>query len=110
MKKSYLLICLSFLLLHNLKAQLQPGGIGGQDNSSRVVTTAVPFLTIAPDARAAGMGDVGVATSPDVNSQHWNAAKYPFAEKNWAIGLSYTPWLNKLINDMSISYLSFYKK
>lgn len=106
MKKSYLLICL-FLVFNSAVAQIS---VGGLDGSNKVVSTAVPFLTISPDARAAGMGDVGAATLPDVNSQHWNAAKYPFTEKNWGVGLSYTPWLNKLINDMSISYLSFYTK
>lgn len=111
MRKSYLLICFTFLVSNLLKAQTTPTPpLTGQERDNKVVTSAVPFLTISPDARAAGMGDVGAATLPDVNSQHWNAAKYPFTEKNWAIGLSYTPWLNKLINDMSISYLSGYKK
>jgi hypothetical protein len=80
-------------------------------NYSNVITTAVPFLTISPDARSGGMGDVGVAISPDANSVYWNAAKLAFADKDMGFALSYTPWLRKLgINDMSLSYLSGYKK
>ena len=82
----------------------------GQDIKYRIIQTAVPFLSISPDARAAGMGDVGAATSPDANSQHWNAAKYAFAKKSWGVGLSYTPWLKRLIDDMNIYYLTGYKK
>jgi len=61
----------------------------------RVITTAVPFLTIAADARAAGMGDMGVATKADVYSQQWNPAKFAFAERKTGIGVSYTPYLEK---------------
>ncbi len=84
--------------------------ISGQDSSRRVITTAVPFLMIAPDARSGAMGDVGVATTPDANSAHWNPAKLAFIKSDLGFSLSYTPWLNKIINDMSISYLSGYKK
>lgn len=77
---------------------------------ANVVTTAVPFLNITPDSRAGGMGDAGVATSPDINSQYWNPAKYAFMESNVGVSLSYTPWLRKLVSDMSVSYLSGYKK
>lgn len=82
----------------------------GQDSTNRVITTAVPFLTITPDSRAAGMGDAGVATSPDANSAYWNSAKLAFIEKSYGVSGSYTPWLGKIINDMHIFYLSgFYK-
>lgn len=82
----------------------------GQDSTRRVITTAVPFLTITPDSRAAGMGDAGVATSPDANSAYWNSAKLAFIDQSYGISGSYTPWLGKIINDMSIFYLSgFYK-
>lgn len=82
----------------------------GQDSTNKVITTAVPFLMITPDSRAAGMGDAGVATSPDGNSAHWNAAKLVFVDKGYGVSASYTPWLGKIINDMSIFYLSgFYK-
>lgn len=82
----------------------------GQDSTRKVITTAVPFLTITPDSRAAGMGDAGVATSPDVNSAYWNSAKLAFIDKSYGVSGSYTPWLGKIINDMSIFYLTgFYK-
>ncbi len=84
----------------------------GQDSTNRVITTAVPFLTITPDARAAGMGDAGVATSADVNSAYWNAGKLAFIDNGLGYGISgsYTPWLGKIINDMYVFYLSgFYK-
>ena len=64
----------------------------------RVITTAVPFLMISADARASGLGEQGVATSPDAFSQHWNPAKYVFLEKNSAVGVSYTPYLLSLIH------------
>lgn len=81
--------------------------IVGQQN---VITTAVPFLTISPDSRAAGMGDVGVATSPDANSIHWNASKLAFAEKPSGFGISYAPWLRAIVPDVHLSYLSGYSK
>jgi hypothetical protein len=84
--------------------------IAGQDTTRRVITTAVPFLTIAPDARAGAMGDAGVASSPDAASAHWNPAKFAFIENDYGFSLSYTPWLGKIINDMSISYLGGYYK
>ena len=76
-----------------------------------VVTTAVPFLRISPDARAGGMGDLGVATTPDVNSAFWNLAKTPFNEANAGIGVTYTPWLKDLgLNDVYLASLTgFYK-
>lgn len=84
--------------------------ISGQDTSRRVITTAVPFLMIAPDARSGAMGDVGSAISADPNSIHWNPAKLAHIKTDIGFSLSYTPWLGKIINDMSISYLSGYKK
>ena len=72
------------------------------------VEHAVISQTIAPDARGAGMGDVGVATDPDVNSQHWNPAKYPFCISRAGISLNYTPWLRKLVNDIDLAYLAGY--
>ncbi len=82
--------------------------ISGQDPDRRVITTAVPFLNFAPDSRHSAMGDVGVATSPDANSAHWNAAKLAFAPDQSGFSLSYSPWLGKLVNDMSLSYLTGY--
>lgn len=76
-----------------------------------VVTSAVPFLRISPDARAGGMGDLGVATMPDANAQFYNLAKYPFAKNNSGIGLTYTPWLKDLgLNDVFLASLAGYKK
>src|SRR5690606_13086414 len=73
----------------------------------RAVTTAVPIMGITPDARAAGMGDVGVASDADVNSIYWNPAKLAFLPENTrSLSLSYTPWLNKLVNDINLAYLS----
>ncbi len=74
------------------------------------IITAMPSLTIAPDAHAAGMGDIGAATTPDMNSQHWNAAKYAFIEDKGGISASYTPWLRKLVGDIDLAYLTgFYR-
>ncbi|QOI97105.1 MAG: type IX secretion system outer membrane channel protein PorV [Flammeovirgaceae bacterium] len=88
----------------------QTGVVTGADTTFRVITTAVPFLTISPDARSAALGDVGVATAPDANSAYWNPAKLVFIDKAYGGSISYTPWLGKIINDMWISYLSgFYK-
>jgi hypothetical protein len=76
----------------------------------RAITTAVPFLAITPDARHAALGDGGVASSADANAAYWNAAKLVFIEKKYGAGLSYTPWLGKIVNDMWIFYGSgFYK-
>ncbi|WP_111670628.1 type IX secretion system outer membrane channel protein PorV [Algoriphagus litoralis] len=84
--------------------------ISGQDPNRRVITTAVPFLNFAPDSRHSGMGDVGVATTPDANSAHWNAGKLAFIKEDLGFSLSYSPWLGKLVNDMSLSYLTGFKK
>lgn len=79
----------------------------GQINT---ITTSVPFLQIAPDTRAGGMGDYGVATTPDPNSIHWNPSKLAFIEKKGGFSISYTPWLHALVNDINLAYLSGYKK
>jgi len=74
------------------------------------IVTAVPSLSIAPDARAGGMGDIGAATTPDVNSQYWNPSKYVFMESDAGLSISYTPWLRKLVTDIDLAYLSGYWK
>ena len=79
-----------------------------KQNMFNPVNTSVTSQTFAPDARAAGMGDVGVATDPDVNSQYWNPAKYPFTISRAGVALNYTPWLRQLVNDMDLAYLSGY--
>lgn len=84
-------------------------GVHAQDDMNPI-TTAVPSLIIAPDARGGGMGDAGVATAPDVYSQHWNAAKYAFNPSKAGFGLSYTPWMRKIINDVALVYgVGYYK-
>ena len=82
----------------------------GQDSTNRIITTAVPFLAITPDARAAGMGEAAGAISPDANAGFWNAAKLAFVEDGYGGSASYTPWLRKIIDDMYIFYLSGYYK
>jgi len=86
-------------------------GVFGQTNNLNVTTTAVPFLRISPDARAGGMGDLGIATSPDAASTFYNQAKIPFAKKDVGIGLTYTPWLKDLgLNDVYLLAASGYKQ
>ncbi len=79
-------------------------------NDSRVITTGVPFVLIAPDARAASMGDMGVATSVDAFSQQWNPSKYAFSETKSGFGVSYTPYLSKLVNDIFLGNLTYFNR
>lgn len=76
----------------------------------RAITTAVPFLSIAADPRSAAMGDMGVVTSPDAYSQQWNSAKLAFAESKQGIGLTYTPYLSKLVNDIFLGNITYYNR
>lgn len=85
----------------------QYSGAAGNINA---ITTAVPFLTIIPDARAGGLGDAGISSSPDANSQQYNPAKYVFNAGRNGISLSYTPWLISLVDDINLGYLSGYHK
>lgn len=82
----------------------------GFAQQERVITTAVPFLTIASDARSSGMGDMGVATSVDAFSQQWNPAKFAFAERKMGIGVSYTPYLESIVNDVSLLNANYFNK
>lgn len=110
-KKSLLLslICLGSLSNHTM-AQVT-GIINMQDTTKRPIITAVPFLNIALDSRATGMGDAGVATSPDANSVYWNAAKLAFIEQKSGASLTYNPWLRGLgVNDMFLMSLSGFLK
>jgi len=81
-----------------------------QADASRVITTGVPFLMVAADARAAGMGDQGVATAPDAFSQQWNPAKYAFAIDKQGFTSSYTPYLTALVNDISLGQVTYYNR
>lgn len=80
------------------------------DDSMNPLITAMPSMSIAPDARAAGMGDVGVATDADLNSMHWNPAKYAYMESHGGLTANYTPWLRKLVGDIDLAYLTGYYK
>lgn len=87
-----------------------PLTVAAQDklNEFNAVEHAVISQTIAPDARAAGLGDVGAATEPDVNSQYWNPAKYPFCISRAGVSLNYTPWLRQLVSDIDLAYVAGY--
>jgi hypothetical protein len=92
-----------------LSGQISTGQLGGADLDKpelNAIQTAVPFLTIAPDSRSGAMGDVGAATAPDVNSQHWNIGKYAFLDSKGGFAISYTPWLRNLIPDINLAYLA----
>ncbi|SFU31121.1 hypothetical protein SAMN05216480_101628 [Pustulibacterium marinum] len=91
-------------------AQDNPTVILPNTNDTRVITTGVPFLMIASDARAGGMGEMGVATSADAYSQQWNPAKYGFIEKQIGVGVSYTPYLSQLVNDIALMNLTVYNR
>ncbi|BDD02813.1 type IX secretion system outer membrane channel protein PorV [Aureibacter tunicatorum] len=94
--------------LSNVNAQVNnPDDVGGTKD---VIATGVPFLRITPDARGAAMGDVGIATTADANSVHYNAGKLAFIEDDMGASISYTPWLGKIVNDMWVGYLSGYYK
>lgn len=106
-----ILATFSGFIFFSFATYAQPGAvISGQDTSRRVINTAVPFLGFAPDARGAAMGDIGVAMSPDANSVHWNNGKLAFIEQDMGFAISFTPWLANIVNDMSLSYLSGYRK
>jgi hypothetical protein len=112
MKTRFLLLSALVLFYFAANAQNPPnqGNVSGQTNGESVITTAVPFLMIGPDGRAGGLGDGGVATSPDANSMHWNSAKYAFIESPTGFSISYTPWLKNLVNDINLAYVSFYHR
>jgi hypothetical protein len=84
--------------------------INGAEVTTNVIQTVVPFLTIAPDSRGGAMGDIGAATSPDINSLHWNAAKYAAINEDLGFSLSYSPWLKGIANDIKLLYLTGFKR
>ncbi len=86
------------------------GNLIGQNVTYNPIQTAVPFLTIAPDSRAGAMGDIGLATSPDANSLHWNPAKYAFINDDIGVAISYIPWLRNLVNDINLAYVTGYRR
>src|SRR5690348_13305808 len=99
MKKIAVLLIL-FTTIQSINAQ----------EDSRVITTGVPFLLVAADARAAGLADQGVATSADAFSQQWNPAKYSFALDKQGVTASYTPYLTDLVNDISLAQVTYYNR
>lgn len=100
-------MCSVFLIGSELSAQVNRINIP-EELELNTITTAVPFLTISPDARGGALGDAGVSTSPDVNSIHWNPSKLAFLEGSGGVSLTYSPWLRTLVNDISLSYVSSY--
>ncbi len=112
LKKKIILgsVLLAVLSGHKATAQLINQSDKAQQIQLNTITTAVPFLLIAPDSRSGALGDAGVALSPDANSVHWNMSKLAFGDKPMEFSVSYSPWLRALVNDMSLSYISGYKK
>lgn len=109
MKKKVFLpaLIVLFTISQQLSAQsINPNQLGGKELNT--ITTAVPFLNIAPDSRAGGMGDMGCATSADINSQAYNPSKYVFNKNTFGVSVSYSPWLRNLVNDINLAYLSSY--
>jgi len=107
-KAGFFALSLAFFFpVLNLSAQPKANSLGQE---LQTITTAVPFLMIAPDARAGAMGDAGVSSTPDANSIHWNPAKMAFINKDMGFSVSYSPWLRKLVPDISLAYVSGYKK
>ncbi|WP_299215612.1 type IX secretion system outer membrane channel protein PorV [uncultured Aquimarina sp.] len=103
MKKIFI-ISLAFISLLNFQMNAQ------DERSQTAITTAVPFLLIAADARAAGLADQGVATTPDAFSQQWNPSKYAFISKQQGVGVNYTPYLSSLVNDIGLGNLTYYNR
>jgi len=101
--KKITILFLGFTLLSN-------SVVFSQEERDRVITTAIPFLLIAADARAAGMGDQGVATSADAFSQQWNPAKFAFINSEQGIGVSYTPYLSSIVNDIFLGNLTYFNR
>jgi hypothetical protein len=103
-------ISIFFIAICLFTSSFAQSSIEGEANVFNPITTGVPFLSIAPDARGGAMGDVGAATSPDAYSQYWNPSKFAFIDGNGGMSLSYTPWLRKLVKDIDLAYLSGYYK
>ncbi len=101
-------ILLILVAITPLLAWAQSSTISGQENNP--ITVAVPFVSFAPDSRASALGDAGVASSPDPYSIHWNSAKLAFIEDEMGFSFSYSPWLGNIVDDMSLNYLTFFKR
>ena len=106
MRKTFIFLLIFLLVLVPFLGFSQ--NLLGQENNP--ITVAVPFVSFAPDSRSSAMGDVGAASSPDLYSIHWNVAKLAFIEEDMGFSFSYSPWLGNIVNDMSVNYLTFFKK
>jgi len=107
--KNYIALLVIIVLCGNINAQTVVQ-ITPEKNDTRVITTGTAFMMIAADARAAGLGDQGVATSPDAFSQQWNVAKYAFGKSEQGFSMTYTPYLRELVNDIFLGGLTYYNK
>ncbi|NND89157.1 MAG: type IX secretion system outer membrane channel protein PorV, partial [Flavobacteriaceae bacterium] len=107
MKKVLLTLFIGLFIIGNTKAQEEPQS---ENTLQGVITTGVPFLLIAADARSAGLADMGVATGADAFSQQWNPAKYAFAIDKQGVGLTYTPYLSQLVNDIDLGNVVYYNR
>lgn len=106
-KKVYALFAITTLCFYNAYSQ-SSGDVSSDGRSGNIISTGVPFLLVAPDAKAGAMGEVGVATAPDGNSIHWNPSKLAFLKDSYGVSVSYSPWMQKFVPDINIAYLSGY--
>jgi hypothetical protein len=109
LKRAILLFCFYLIAFPALKAQVAPGQVVSNPGQE-VITTAVPFLRINPDARAGGMGDIGIATPVDANGLYANPAKMAFIDHDYGFAMSFSPWLKALVNDIYLASLNGYIK
>lgn len=107
MRKIFSAIAIAVFIVSSIPVVKAQTNLLGQLNT---ITTAVPFLSISPDARAGGMGDIGVATLPTSNSMHWNISKLAWIEDDMGVSISYTPWLRSLVPDINLAYIAWHKK
>ncbi len=111
LRARYILLYITFLLpLAAFSQSIGQGGTNTNGSNSSQIPTAVPFLLITPDSRSGGMGEAGVALSPDANANYWNPSKLAFLEGNDDISTSYSPWLRNLVPDVSLSYITYAHK
>ena len=108
MKIKLVSIVILMIVVLNTNAQNTDTWLG--QDPINTITTSVPFLMIAPDARSGAMGDAGVSSTPDASSMHWNPAKYAFIDDDIGFSVSYSPWLRKLVNDINLAYVTGYKR
>lgn len=104
--RTFAIILISFLAINFTHGQDKPNYLG----QTNTITTAVPFLLIAPDSRSGAMGDGGVTSTPDANSMHWNPAKYAFIESKAGFAATYSPWLRAIVSDINLAYVAGYYK